>query len=220
MVWTSTWQLGVESREVRSDVEWFCQMRGTGNWWSRTDCRHCASVTNDDADALQTSAQEKIALLEKTLAGMGDDEPVLVGKRVLEKELEKLQRKLNGPKKTAKPQSAKRNIEGGLRGDQDSPGGRTKTRATSCLWKTQKEIRILEQQELASWRGSASKRLSGWTRDGSAEEIAGWMMEARRLKKEVEAKKRKLQETIEKESGKDARMGDDSVDGLDGSLSS
>ena len=38
------------------------------------------------------------------------------------------------------------------------------------------EIRILEQQELAFWRGSASKRLAGWTRDGSAEEIAGWML--------------------------------------------
>ena len=49
----------------------------------------------------QTSAQEKIAVLEKTLAGMGDDEPILAGKRVLEKELDKLQRKLNGPKKTA-----------------------------------------------------------------------------------------------------------------------
>ena len=76
------------------------------------------------------------------------------------------------------------------------------------------EIRILEQQELASWRGSASKR-----RDGSVEEIVGWMLEAQRLNKEVEAK-RKLQETIMKESGKDARMGDDSMDGLDGSLSS
>ena len=67
--------------------------------------------------------------------------------------------------------------------------------------------------------GSASKRLAGWTRDGSAEEIAGWMLEAQ-LNREVEAKKRKLQEAIEKESGKDARMGDDSMDGLDGSLSS
>ena len=71
------------------------------------------------------------------------------------------------------------------------------------------EIRRLEQQELAFWRGSASKRLTGWTRDGSAEEIAGWMMEAQRLNREVEAKKRKLQEATEKESGKDARMGDD-----------
>ena len=74
------------------------------------------------------------------------------------------------------------------------------------------EIRILKQQELAFWRGSASKRLAGWTRDGSVEEIAGWMLEAQRLNREVEAEKRKLQEAIEKESGKD--------DGLDGSLSS
>ena len=91
----------------------------------------------------------KIAVLEKTLVGMGDDEPILAGKRVLEKELEKLQKKLNGPKKTAQhieakqnwinreskrlrgrncktggiarePQSSKRNIESGLRGNQDS----------------------------------------------------------------------------------------------------
>ena len=82
------------------------------------------------------------------------------------------------------------------------------------------EIRRLEQQELAFWRGSASKRLAGWTRDGSSEEIAGWMLEAQRLNKEVEAKKRKLQETIERESRKDARMGDDAMDSLDGSLSS
>ena len=58
-----------------------------------------------------------------------------------------------------------------------------------------------------------------WTRDGSAEEIAGCMVEAQRLNKEVEAKKRKLQETIERESRQDARMGD-AMDDLDGSLSS
>ena len=51
----------------------------------------------------------KIAVLEKTLAGMGDDEPILAGKKVLEKELDKLQRKLNGPKKTAKDIEAKQN---------------------------------------------------------------------------------------------------------------
>ena len=37
------------------------------------------------------------------------------------------------------------------------------------------------------------------------------MMEAHRLNKEVEAKKRKLQETIGRESRKDARMGDDAI---------
>ena len=40
---------------------------------------------------------------------MGDDEPILAGKKVLEKELEKLQKKLNGPKKTAKHIEAKQN---------------------------------------------------------------------------------------------------------------
>ena len=83
------------------------------------------------------------------------------------------------------------------------------TRATSCLRRTRKKFEF-----------SASKRPAGRTRDGSVEEIAGWLLEAQRLNREVEAKKRKLQEAIEKESGKDARMGDDSMDGLDGSLSS
>ena len=46
------------------------------------------------------------------------------------------------------------------------------------------------------------------------------MLEAQRLNREVEAKERKLQEAVEKASGKDARMGDDSMDGLDGSQSS
>ena len=64
---------------------------------------------SDDADILQSSTQVKIAVLEKTLAGMGDDEPILAGKKVLEKELEKLQKKLNGPKKTAKHIEAKQN---------------------------------------------------------------------------------------------------------------
>ena len=60
---------------------------------------------------LQTLCEchEKIAVLEKTLAGMGDDEPILAGKRVLEKELEKLQKKLNCPKKAAKHIEAKQN---------------------------------------------------------------------------------------------------------------
>ena len=105
----STLRLEAGKSEVRSEVEWFCQKCGTGNWWSRTDCRHCASVTNDAADAPQTSAQEKIAVLEKMLAGMGNDEPILAGKRGLEKELEKHQRKLNGPKNTAKHIEAKEN---------------------------------------------------------------------------------------------------------------
>ena len=48
------------------------------------------------------------------------------------------------------------------------------------------------------------------------EEIAGWMLEGL----QTQQGSRELQEVIEKESGKDARRGDDSMDGLDGSLSS
>ena len=186
---------------------------------------------------------------------MGDDEPILAGKKVLEKELEKLQKKLNGPKKTAKHIEAKQNwinreskrleaetarlteLQESLRVRKETlkvayeeikilredllKEGETMDKNKSHFLSPEdtEEIRRLEQQELAFWRGSASKRLAGWTRDGSTEEIAGWMMEAQRLNKEVEAKKRKLQETIERESRKDARM-DDAMDGLDGSLSS
>ena len=43
---------GVKS-EVHSEDERFCQKCSTGNWWSRTDCRHCASVTNETADGTE-----------------------------------------------------------------------------------------------------------------------------------------------------------------------
>ena len=56
---------------------------------------------------VQTSVHEKIAVLEKMLAGMGNDEPIAAGKGVLEKELEQHQRKLYGPKNTAKHIEAK-----------------------------------------------------------------------------------------------------------------
>ena len=36
------------------------------------------------------------------------------------------------------------------------------------------ETRNLEQQAKNLWRGTASKRFAGWTRDGSTEEIASW----------------------------------------------
>ena len=176
------------------------------------------------------SAQEKIAVLEKTLAGMDDDEPILADRRVLVKELEKLQRKLNDPKNTAKHIDAKQNWinseSESLESDSAKSGGwqeslsvRKETLRVACEEikilredllregesmdknkshfmspENTEEIRILEQHELAFWRGSVSKRLSGWTRDGSAEEIAGWMMEVQRLNREVEAEKRRLQE--------------------------
>ena len=185
----------------------FCQQCGTGNWWSRTDCRHCASVGSDDADIPQSSTQEKFAVLEKTLAGMGDDEPILAGKKVLEKELEKLQKKLNGPKKTAKHIKAKQNwtnreskrleaetarlteLQESLRVRKETlkvayeevkilredllREGETMDKNKSHFLSPEdtEEIRSLEQQELAFWRGSTSKRLACWTRDCSSEEI-------------------------------------------------
>ena len=74
----------------------------TGNWWSRAECTNCASVTNDNAQVSQTTIHEKIAVLEKTLAGKGNDEPILAGKRVLEKEFEKHQKKLEAHRGQAK----------------------------------------------------------------------------------------------------------------------
>ena len=78
------------------------------------------------------------------------------------------------------------------------------------------EIRHLEEQELNFWRGTASKRLAGWTRDGSSEENSSWTQEAQRHSKEVEAKLRKNQtgdrERIQHERRLDGRRW------LDGSL--
>ena len=152
LVWTSTWQL---EWKVRSTLR--CPMVLPGvRYWKLVESyglqTHSASVTNDDADTLQTSAQEKIAVLEKTLAGTGDDEPILAGKRVLEKKTRKTPKKVQWPEENGKAhrgqtkldqqrihtprvreckaggvarelESAKRNFESGLRGDQDSPGG-------------------------------------------------------------------------------------------------
>ena len=221
--------------EVRSDVEWLCQKCG------------CASVVCDDVDIPQSSTQEKLLSWRRRW---------LYGRRRAYLELEKLQKKLNGPKKTAKHIEAKQNwinreskrleaetarlteLQESLRVRKETlkvayeeikilredllTEGETMDKNMSHLLSPEdtEEIRRLEQQELAFWRGSALKILAAWTRDGSSEEIAGWMLEAQRFNKEVEAKKRKLQETIERESRKDARMGDDAMDGLDGSLSS
>ena len=83
------------------------------------------------------------------------------------------------------------------------------------------EIRNLEQQELNLCRGAAAKRPAGWTRDGSTEETASWSVEAERISRQAEGKKRKIQEAVGKESTmRDVRMSDERMDGLDGSLSS
>ena len=63
----------------------------TGNWWCRMDCRHSASVTNEAAEPPQTSTQEKINILETTLAGQ---------RRASTRWQN--QKKLNGLKNTAK----------------------------------------------------------------------------------------------------------------------
>ena len=78
---------------MRSEDEWFCQTCSIWNWWSRTDCRHCASVTNEAAEPPQTSTQEKLNILE-TLAVMGNEDPRLAFRKALEKELEWHQKKL------------------------------------------------------------------------------------------------------------------------------
>ena len=95
--------------EVRSEDERFCQKCSTGNWWSRTECRHCASVTNETAELPQTSIQKKTAVVERTLACTGNDESFLVGRGVPEKELKRHQKNLIGPKNTAKHVEAKQN---------------------------------------------------------------------------------------------------------------
>ena len=235
--------------EVRSDVEWFCQKCGTGNWWSRTQCRHCPSVTSDDSDIPQSSTQEKLLSWRRRWLVWAT-----TSVSWLAKEFWRKNSKLNGPKKTAKHIEAKQNwinreskrLEAKtvrLTELQESLKARKETvkvayeeikilredllREGELMDKNKshflspedtEEIRRLEQQELAFWRGSEeiswldTRRLEGnrWLDDGSPE-----TQQRSRSKEE-----RKLQETIERESKKDTRMGDEAKDGLDGSLSS
>ena len=59
--------------------------------WSRTECRRCASVTNDIAGgAADLDRREDCS----PGACMSNDEPISAGKRVLERELERHQKKL------------------------------------------------------------------------------------------------------------------------------
>ena len=240
---TSTWQLGwkvgstLRCRVVLPEVGYWELVESYG-LQTLCECRE----RRRGYPAVVNSG--KIAVLEKTLAGMGDDELILAGKKVLEKELDKPQRKLNGPKKTAKHIEAKQNwinreskrleaetarlteLQESLRVGKEAlkvayeelkilredllreGESMDKNKSHFLSLENTKEIRRLEQQELAFWRGSASKRLA-----------AGWTMEAQRLNKEVEAKNRKLQETIVRDSRKDARM-EDAMGDLEGSLSS
>ena len=94
--------------EVRSEDEWFCQKCSAGNWWSRTECGHCASVTNDTADAPQTSMLGEDCSPGEDDSWYGQRRAYCCW-RVLERELEWHQQKLNGPKNTAKHIEAKQN---------------------------------------------------------------------------------------------------------------
>ena len=213
LVWTSTWQLGwkvgstLRCRVVLPEVRHW-KLVESYRLQTLCECRE----RRRGYPAVVNSG--KIAVLEKTLALMGDDEPILAGKKLLEKELEKLQKKLNGPKKTAKHIEAKQNWINRESKRLEAESARLTELQKSLRVRNEtlkvayEEIKILREDLLRegetmdknkshflSRRGSASKRLAWWTRDGSAEEIAGWMMEAQRLNKEVEAMKRKLQET-------------------------
>ena len=118
--------------EVRSDVEWFCQKCGTGNWWSRTDCRHCASVTSHDSDVPQSSTQEKLLSWRRrwlvwATTSLFAERPEVNGKAhrgQTELDQQRIQTPRGGNCKAdgiaREPQSTKRNLESGLRGDQDS----------------------------------------------------------------------------------------------------
>ena len=190
--------------------------------------------------------RRKIALLDA--CWYGRRRAYLGWQKSLEKELEKLQRKLNGPQKTAKHIEAKQNWinreskrfeseSSKLAEWQESLRVRKETlrvafEEINILWgdllgegesmdkkqeplhvsgRTRKKFESPSNKKWLSGGDRLQKKIAGWTRGGSSEEIAGWMLEAQRLNREVEAKKRKLQETIEKESKKDARMGDDSI---------
>ena len=63
----------VRRSEMRSEEERFFQKRDTGNWWCRTDCSDCASVTNEAAEPPQTLIQEKTNILEEDAGRMGND---------------------------------------------------------------------------------------------------------------------------------------------------
>ena len=97
LVWTSTWQLGWKVRiALRCRMVLKC---GTGVARIADTVRVSRTTMRIPP---QTSAHEKFAVLEKTLAGMGDDEPILAGKRVLEKELEKTPKEAQWPEENSK----------------------------------------------------------------------------------------------------------------------
>ena len=124
-----------------------------------------------------------------------------------------------------KPQSSERNLESCfeeikiLREDLLREGESVdKSRSHIMTLESTEEIPNLEQQELNLWRGCFEETCWMDTRRIDGGDCRS--VEAERISREVEAKKRKLQEAIEKESTmKDVTMADECLDGLDGSLS-
>ena len=89
--------VSVEKSEIRSTTNGAARRAALG-LGGRTECIHCAIVTHETAEL----PQEKIAVLEMTLACMGNDEPSSAGRRVVEKELERHLKKASDPKNTTK----------------------------------------------------------------------------------------------------------------------
>ena len=158
---------------MRFEDEWFCQKCSTGKWWIRTDCRHCSVVTNEAAELPQTSIQEKISILEKTLSGMGNEEPIIAGRRLLEKELERHQKK---PQQGDQAHRA-RGREGG--GD---AGKNIRVRKETL------RVAYEEIQKLRAVQGV--KRRAGAPRDATTEEIASWFMEEEVIVLEISGKRK------------------------------
>ena len=148
----------------------------------------------------QRTRGRKIAVLAKTLACTANDQPILTGRRVLEKELERHQKKLNGPENTAKHIEAKQNwinretkrVEAEIEkvaemwesirvrkrnsfagGEESMDPNRSHVLSPEKVWN-------VELQELYLRRASASKRMAGAKRDAMTEDIATWIVEADR----------------------------------------
>ena len=155
--------------KVRSEGEWFCHKCSTGNWWSRTDCRHCARTI--------------LRMPRRPRAGMGNGEPISAGKRVLEKELERHQQKLSCPKNISMARRTQnwinreatrieRRISEFGKKPRASLTKRSRFSEKTCCERENRwtkrshimfpestaEIRNHEQQEPNLWRGAVSKR--------------------------------------------------------------
>ena len=207
LVWTSTWQLGwkvgstLRCRMVMPEVRYFELVESYG---LQTLCE--CHERRFGYPAVVYSG--KNCCLGEDAGWHGRRRAYLGWQRVLEKELEKLQKKLNGPKKTAKHIEAKQNwinreskrleaetarltqLQESLRARKETlkvayeeikilrEDSMDKNKCGLLSPEDTEEIRILEQQELAFWRGFEQtvwmdmRRFVGgnrWLDDGSPE---------------------------------------------------